>query len=49
MAADNGNRDALFNLGNALYKKEFEQGLKYMKLAAFKGHPKAIEKRDSDK
>ncbi|CAG8655477.1 4534_t:CDS:2 [Cetraspora pellucida] len=44
MAADNGNRDALFNLGNALYKREFEKGLKYMKLAAYKGHPKAIEK-----
>ncbi|CAG8514706.1 36586_t:CDS:2 [Racocetra persica] len=44
MGANNGNRDALFNLGNLLYKKDFEQGSKYLKLAAIKGHPKAIEK-----
>ncbi|CAG8592665.1 9792_t:CDS:2, partial [Racocetra fulgida] len=44
MGANNGNRDALFNLGNMTYKKDFEQGLNYLKLAAIKGHPKAIEK-----
>ncbi|CAI2179305.1 19762_t:CDS:2, partial [Funneliformis geosporum] len=46
-AAENENKTALYHLGDIYYqnksKNKKEKGIKYLKLAALKGYPKAIE------